>query len=158
MDYPKIFRMRQKFDAPTVKDVPAAVREEVRRINPGTRIKAGQTVAITVGSRGVANVDVIAKVINIRDFFVTLFFVSLGLQLELGSGAVLLAAAALSVVVLVSRFLTVGPLLHGLGYGPGRGQAKAASQQWRHMPIGSGPRRQSWPPCWTESRPRCSPI
>lgn len=61
MEYPKIFRVRQKFDAPTVKDVPAAVREEVRRINPGERIKAGQSVAITVGSRGVANVDVIAK-------------------------------------------------------------------------------------------------
>ncbi len=61
MEYPKIFRMRQKFDAPTVKDVPAAVRAEVRRIDPGARIKAGQSVAITVGSRGVANVDVIAR-------------------------------------------------------------------------------------------------
>jgi len=63
MEYPKMFRVRQKFDAPTLKDIPAAVRAEIRRINPGGKIKTGETVAITVGSRGVANVDVIAKAI-----------------------------------------------------------------------------------------------
>jgi hypothetical protein len=63
MEYPKMFRVRQKFDAPTLKDIPAAVRSEIRRINPGGKIKAGETVAITVGSRGVANVDVIARAI-----------------------------------------------------------------------------------------------
>ena len=63
MEYPKMFRMRQKFDAPTLDDVSAGVREEIRRIDPGQRIKSGQTVAITVGSRGVANVDLIAKTI-----------------------------------------------------------------------------------------------
>jgi Kef-type K+ transport system membrane component KefB/voltage-gated potassium channel Kch len=62
--------------------------------------------------------DVVAKISSLRDFFVTLFFVSLGLQLELGSAEVLLTALALSAVVLTSRFLSVGPLLHNLGYGP----------------------------------------
>ena len=63
MEYPKLFRMRQKFDAPSLSDVPNAVRDEIRRIDPGKRIKPGQSVAITVGSRGVANVNVIAKTI-----------------------------------------------------------------------------------------------
>lgn len=62
--------------------------------------------------------DVVAKIRSLRDFFVTLFFVSLGLQLELGSATVLLTALVLSAVVLVSRFVVVAPLLHALGYGP----------------------------------------
>jgi len=62
--------------------------------------------------------DVVAKISALRDFFVTLFFVALGMQLELGAPAVLVAAAVLSAVVVVSRFLTVGPLLAALGYGP----------------------------------------
>ena len=63
MGYPKMFRMRQKFDAPTLEDVAAGVRDEIGAIDPGSKIKAGETVAITVGSRGVANVDLIAKTI-----------------------------------------------------------------------------------------------
>jgi Kef-type K+ transport system membrane component KefB len=62
--------------------------------------------------------DVVAKVRGLRDFFVTLFFVALGMQLALGSAHVLLAAAVLSAVVIVSRFVTVGPLLLAMGYGP----------------------------------------
>jgi transposase-like protein len=33
--------------------------------------------------------------------------------------------------------------------------AKAASQQWRHV-ARSGPRCQSWPPCWVKPRLMCS--
>lgn len=62
--------------------------------------------------------DVVAKISALRDFFVTLFFVALGMQLELGTPAVLASAAVLSAAVIVSRFLTVGPLLVALGYGP----------------------------------------
>lgn len=62
--------------------------------------------------------DVVAKIRSLRDFFVTLFFIGLGMQLDLGSGGVLGAAVVLSAVVLASRFLTVAPMLHFLGYGP----------------------------------------
>jgi len=62
--------------------------------------------------------DVVAKIRSLRDFFVTLFFVSLGLQLQIGSLGVILAAVFLSAVVIATRFVTVGPLLHNLGYGP----------------------------------------
>ncbi len=61
--------------------------------------------------------DVVAKIRGLRDFFVTLFFVALGMQLELGAPRVLLAALVLSAVVITSRFLTVTPMLMAAGYG-----------------------------------------
>ncbi|MFN8644233.1 MAG: cation:proton antiporter [Candidatus Binatia bacterium] len=61
--------------------------------------------------------DVVAKIRGLRDFFVTLFFVALGMQLELGSPRVLLAALVLSAVVIASRFATVTPMLMAAGYG-----------------------------------------
>ena len=61
--------------------------------------------------------DVAAKIRGLRDFFVTLFFVALGMQLELGAPRVLLAAAGLSLAVVLSRFVTVGPMLYAAGYG-----------------------------------------
>jgi Kef-type K+ transport system membrane component KefB/phospholipid N-methyltransferase len=65
------------------------------------------------------NLDVIAKVVNIRDFFVTLFFVSLGMQIPnpLSSPAVLLTAAIVSGFLILSRFLAVFPVLYSLKNG-----------------------------------------
>jgi Kef-type K+ transport system membrane component KefB len=63
------------------------------------------------------NVDVIAKVINIRDFFVTLFFVALGMQIPQPSLSVVTAALGMSIFVLVSRLLSVFPVLYALGNG-----------------------------------------
>ncbi len=51
--------------------------------------------------------DVIVKIRSLRDFFVTLFFVSLGMQLIVGSGSLLLAGALLSVFIILSRFATI---------------------------------------------------
>ena len=61
--YPQMFRIRQHFDAPRVDDIAGTVRDEIARINPSSVIKPGQTVAITAGSRGVANIDTIIKTI-----------------------------------------------------------------------------------------------
>ena len=63
------------------------------------------------------NVDVIAKVINIRDFFVTLFFVALGMQIPQPSLSVVTAAIGMSIFVLISRLLSVFPVLYALGNG-----------------------------------------
>ncbi|HKY09857.1 MAG TPA: cation:proton antiporter [Candidatus Binatia bacterium] len=63
------------------------------------------------------NVDVIAKVINIRDFFVTLFFVALGMKIPAPTAAIVGAAAVMSLFVLVSRMLSVFPALYLLGNG-----------------------------------------
>jgi Kef-type K+ transport system membrane component KefB len=63
------------------------------------------------------NIDVIAKVINIRDFFVTLFFVALGMKIPQPTVTTVFAAIPMSLFVLLSRFLTVFPALYGLGNG-----------------------------------------
>ena len=63
------------------------------------------------------SLDVVAKIRSLRDFFVILFFVALGMQLQVDSVQVVLVAVALSIFVLASRFLTVLPALYGLGYG-----------------------------------------
>jgi Kef-type K+ transport system membrane component KefB/voltage-gated potassium channel Kch len=63
------------------------------------------------------SLDVVAKIRSLRDFFVTLFFVSLGMQISLGSGRVLAAAGVLSGVVLLGRFLPVMPATRALRYG-----------------------------------------
>jgi len=61
--------------------------------------------------------DVAAKIAPLRDFFITLFFVGLGLQIPRPTGAILMTAGAVIAFVLVSRFLTVFPVLYALRYG-----------------------------------------
>jgi Kef-type K+ transport system membrane component KefB len=63
------------------------------------------------------SLDVVAKIRGLRDFFVTLFFVALGMQLQIDSIQVVGVALALSAFVIVSRFVTIGPVLYALGYG-----------------------------------------
>jgi Kef-type K+ transport system membrane component KefB len=62
------------------------------------------------------NLDVMAKAVSIRDFFVTLFFVALGMQIALPSLDVVLVALAASAFVIVSR-LCVVPILYALRLG-----------------------------------------
>jgi Kef-type K+ transport system membrane component KefB/voltage-gated potassium channel Kch len=63
------------------------------------------------------SLDVVAKIRSLRDFFVTLFFVALGMQLQIDSLQVVLISLALSAFVIASRFLTIGPVFYLLGYG-----------------------------------------
>jgi len=65
------------------------------------------------------NLDVIAKVVNIRDFFVTLFFVSLGMQIPnpMDNPQILLMAGVASLFLILSRFLAIFPVLHRLKNG-----------------------------------------
>ncbi|HUQ50081.1 MAG TPA: cation:proton antiporter, partial [Terriglobales bacterium] len=63
------------------------------------------------------NLDVIAKVISLRDFFVTLFFVSLGTKIPAPTKQIVLLALAASVFLLVSRLITVFPVLRALKNG-----------------------------------------
>ncbi len=62
-NYPPIFRVRQTFQGPTlpVEQIPATVSAELSRLNLAQRIKPGQSVAVTAGSRGVANIALIIK-------------------------------------------------------------------------------------------------
>jgi Kef-type K+ transport system membrane component KefB len=61
--------------------------------------------------------DVIAKVTTLRDFFVTLFFVGLGMSIPLPSQSMLLWTLSVSAFVVASRFLTVFPPLHAMRLG-----------------------------------------
>lgn len=63
------------------------------------------------------HVDIVAKVSALRDFFVTLFFVSLGLQIPVPTAPVLALTAAIVAFVLVSRVVTMFPVLYALRYG-----------------------------------------
>jgi Kef-type K+ transport system membrane component KefB len=62
------------------------------------------------------NLDVMAKAVSIRDFFVTLFFVALGMQITIPSLQVLELALAASAFVIVSRIVVV-PILYALRLG-----------------------------------------
>ena len=62
------------------------------------------------------NLDVMAKAVSIRDFFVTLFFVALGMQITLPSLQVVVISLAASAFVIVSR-LSVVPILYALRLG-----------------------------------------
>jgi len=62
-EYPQIFRVRQHFPAPRVDDIEATVEAELQRLQLGRRIQPGQTVALTAGSRGIANIARILRAI-----------------------------------------------------------------------------------------------
>lgn len=61
MSLPRMYRIRQSFDTPQLSDLVGEVRKQMTSLNLGPRIKPGETVAITVGSRGVANVAIITR-------------------------------------------------------------------------------------------------
>jgi hypothetical protein len=61
MDYPRIVRIRQHFDGPRLPDVAAAVTQALEPLDLGRRIRPGQSVALTAGSRGIANIPVILR-------------------------------------------------------------------------------------------------
>lgn len=63
MGFPRMLRLRQHFQASRVGDVPETVRQELSKLDLGKKVKPGQSVAITVGSRGIANIAAITKAI-----------------------------------------------------------------------------------------------
>ena len=61
MSFPRMIRVRQKFDARRVADVSQEVQAQLASLKLGETIRAGQTVAITAGSRGIANIGKITR-------------------------------------------------------------------------------------------------
>jgi hypothetical protein len=53
--------IRQHFERPRLENVPAAVRAALEPLDLAKKIRPGQTVALTAGSRGIANIPVILK-------------------------------------------------------------------------------------------------
>src|SRR5438552_3999532 len=56
-----MLRLKQHFNGPRVPDVGVAVRHALEPLDLGKAIRPGQTVALTAGSRGIANIPVILK-------------------------------------------------------------------------------------------------
>jgi len=56
-----MMHIRQDFDAPTLPDVAGAVKEELAKLPLSNRIRSGDSVAISVGSRGIASIALIIK-------------------------------------------------------------------------------------------------
>lgn len=61
--YPEIFRVRQHLERPRIADVEAETEAQLARLQLGQQVKPGQSVAITVGSRGIASIHLITRAI-----------------------------------------------------------------------------------------------
>lgn len=85
----------------------------------GLSLEMGALIAGIAISTFPYTLDVMARVVNIRDFFVTLFFVALGMQIPnpVQNPQVLLIAGAVSCFLIFSRFLSVYPVLYFLKNG-----------------------------------------
>lgn len=59
--FPKLVRVKQKFIAPPPIDIRATIAQELQRSGIQTRKWAGQKIAVAVGSRGIANLDIIVQ-------------------------------------------------------------------------------------------------
>lgn len=60
---PPMARVRQKFDPARLDDIAGAVRREFQRPEIRAKVKAGQSIAVGCGSRGVANIGLIARTV-----------------------------------------------------------------------------------------------
>jgi len=60
---PPMARVRQKFDPARLDDIAGAVRREFQRPGIRSRVKPGQVIAVGCGSRGVANIGLIARTV-----------------------------------------------------------------------------------------------
>jgi len=67
MEFPRLLLVRQKFPDRRIRDVGAAVSDELVRSPFGGRLKPGARVAIGVGSRGISNIATIAR--SVVDFW-----------------------------------------------------------------------------------------
>ena len=61
MAFPKVVRVRQRFHSTRVEDIPDRVAREVGRLDLSGRLKPGDSVAITAGSRGVSNIAAVTR-------------------------------------------------------------------------------------------------
>jgi len=61
VEFPKVVKVRQKFPRPRVEDVEEAVREQLKREEIASTLKPGMSIALTAGSRGIAEINVVLR-------------------------------------------------------------------------------------------------
>ncbi|MBW6511655.1 MAG: cation:proton antiporter [Desulfuromonadaceae bacterium] len=83
----------------------------------GLSMEIGALIAGVAISTFPYSVHVTAKVLPLRDFFLTLFFLSIGMKIPVPDPAMLIMAIVIVLFVIASRFLTIYPLLSLAGSG-----------------------------------------
>jgi len=63
LEFPKVVKIRQTFPRPRVEDVEGAVRDQLRREEISSAVRPGMSVAVTAGSRGIAQIDEILRAV-----------------------------------------------------------------------------------------------
>src|SRR5262245_11033529 len=63
MSLPKVVRVQQNFDSSHITDIAKTVAQQMGKLGLEGRVKPGQNVAITGGSRGVANISAILRAV-----------------------------------------------------------------------------------------------
>jgi hypothetical protein len=63
MNYPKMVRLRQHFERPRIDDVAGTVQKELHKLDLGRGIRPGNSIALTAGSRGIANIPVVLRAV-----------------------------------------------------------------------------------------------
>ncbi|MBK9331963.1 MAG: cation:proton antiporter [Ignavibacteria bacterium] len=85
----------------------------------GLSLEMGALIAGVAISTFPYNHDVIAKIVYVRDFFITLFFVALGMMITnpADNPEVLIYSAVAALFLVASRFLSIYPILYALKNG-----------------------------------------
>jgi hypothetical protein len=61
MNYPKMYHVRQNLDVPKVERIEETLDQAFHAIQGDSLVKAGARIAVTAGSRGIANIEVVLK-------------------------------------------------------------------------------------------------
>ena len=61
MDFPKMIRLKQNFEVPTLEDISGEINTQIKNLDLKEKVKAGETVAVACSSRGIANYNTIVK-------------------------------------------------------------------------------------------------
>jgi len=64
-------RIQQSFDAPVITDIEGTVAGEIQALSLESRVQPGQTVAVSVGSRGIAHIGQIITAIKANNLNLT---------------------------------------------------------------------------------------
>jgi hypothetical protein len=61
MNFPRIVKIKQKFKGPLVEDINAEIKYQLERVKLSKQVTPGMRIAITAGSRGIANIHLIIR-------------------------------------------------------------------------------------------------
>ncbi len=63
VELPEMIKVKQKFDTPSVEDIEERISNEFKKTDINKKIKPGSRIAVTVGSRGIKNINEILSLI-----------------------------------------------------------------------------------------------